>query len=357
MAEVFLHQSLSQQQTLAPQMRKSLEILQASTLELTQLVQQALEINPVLEDITEVISLDEDAPDADTADSLEFMNETDDDWRDRTILEGKSSPWTSEDEERRQRIYDSIVAPETLQQHLQNQLDLAMVEPAVRKAAQAILGNLDERGFLDLPTKTLGQNLDIRPKTMAEALLLVQSFHPAGIGAANIPESLLLQLERSTGTNTIEYKIVRDHLEDLARKRHPQIARALGTTVERIAEAASRIGRLTPNPGGEFDPTGNPYILPDVVIERDDDGHWYARLTGEHLPNLRINDFYKDMIGKSGTDAKARQFLRDQIRDGRSLIHAISLRQETILAIAHKLIEHQQLLLNQCPRHLRPLNM
>jgi RNA polymerase sigma-54 factor len=146
-------------------------------------------------------------------------------------------------------------------------------------------------------------------------------------------------------------------LQDLARKRHPQIARALGTNVERIAEAASRIGRLTPNPGGEFDPTGNPYILPDVIIERDDDRNWYARLTGEHLPNLRINDFYKDMIGKNGTDAKARQFLRDQIRDGRSLIHAISLRQETILAIAHKLIEHQPPFLAKGHRHLRPLTM
>ena len=357
MPETFLHQSLSQQQTLAPQMRKSLEVLQAGTLELSQLVQQALELNPVLEDITESISLDEESPDADEADSLDYMNQTDDDWRERTILEGKSSPWTSEDEERRQRMYDSIVAPETLQQHLQNQLDLSMVDPEIREAAQAILGNLDERGFLDLPAKTLGVRMGIKPKDLVEALSLVQSFDPAGIGASGIPESLLLQLERSTGKDTIEYKIVRDHLEDLARKKHPQIARALGTNVERIAEAASRIGRLTPNPGGEFDPTGNPYILPDAVIERDDDGRWYARLTGEHLPNLRINDFYKDMIGKTGTDAKARQFLRDQIRDGRSLIHAISLRQETILAIAHKLIEHQPLFLTKGHRHLRPLTM
>lgn len=357
MADAYLHQSLSQHQTLAPQMRKSLEILQAGTLELSQLVQQALETNPVLEDLTETASLDEEKPDEDEADSLEYMNQTDDDWRDRIIMEGKSSPWTSEDEERRQRIYDSIVAPETLQQHLQHQLDQSMVDPEIRQAAQAILGNLDERGFLDLPVDSLASRMEIRPADMKKALRLVQSFDPAGIGASGIPESLLLQLERSSGTDTLEYRIVRDHLEDLARKRHPQIAKALNTTVERIAEAASRIGRLTPNPGGEYDPTGNPYILPDVVIEKDDDGNWYARLTGEHLPNLRINDFYKDMIGKSGTDAKARQFLRDQIRDGRSLIHAISLRQETILAIAHKLIQHQPAFFAKGHRHLRPLTM
>ncbi len=357
MPEAALFQSTSQQQTLAPQMRKSLEILQAGTLELGHLVQQALETNPVLEDVTETISLDEEGSEAAADDSMDHLNETDDDWRDRTILEGKSSPWTNEDEERRQRVYDSIVAPETLQQHLQYQLDLSMVDPAVRNAAQAILGNLNERGFLDLPAQTLATRLHIKPRTMKAGLSLVQSFDPAGVGASGIPEALLLQLERSGGVDTIEYRIVRDYLEDLARKRHPQIAKALGTTVERIAEAASRIGRLTPNPGGEFDPTGNPYILPDAIIERDDEGHWYARLTGEHLPNLRINDFYKDMIGKNGTDAKTRQFLRDQIRDGRSLIHAISLRQETILAIAHKLIEHQPQFLTKGHRYLSPLTM
>jgi len=357
MSDVYLHQSLSQQQTLAPQMRKSLEILQASTLELSQLVRQALETNPVLEDITEMPSLDEEGPDPEEADSLDYLNDTDDDWRDRNIMEGKNSPWTAEDEERRQRLYDSIVAPETLQQHLQHQLDLSMIDPEVREAAQAILGNLDERGFLDLPAKELGIRMGLTTKYLNQALKLIQSFDPAGVGASNIQESLLLQLERQTGTETIEYKIVRDHLEDLARKRHPIIARALGTSMERIAEAAGKIGRLTPNPGGDFDPTGNPYILPDVIIEKDDEGHWYARLTGEHLPSLRINDFYKDMIGKNGTDSKARQFLRDQIRDGRSLIRSISLRQETILAIAHKLIEHQPMFFTKGPRHLRPLTM
>ena len=357
MSEVSLHQSISQSQALAPQMRKSLEILQASTLELTQIITQALETNPVLEDATESISLDAEGPDADEVDSLDYLNETDDDWRDSRILEGRVAQWTGEDEERRQHLYESIVAPVTLQQHLQQQLDLSMVDPKVREAAQAILGNLDERGFLDLPAKDLGIRLGIKPAYLKAALRLVQTFDPAGLGAANITESLLLQLERKGGTETIEYKVVRDHLEDLARKRHPQIAKALGTSIERITEAASRIGRLTPNPGGDFNPSGNPYIQPDVIIERDEDGSLSARLTGENLPDLRINDFYKDMLGKDGVNAKARQFLRDQIRDGRSLIRSISLRQETILAIAHKLIAHQADFFNKGPRHLRPLTM
>lgn len=338
-------------------MRKSLEILQSGTLELSQLVRQALETNPVLEECTESLSLDAEAPDPEAADSLEHLNATDDDWRDYAITNGTTSPWTADDEERRQHFYESIVAPESLQQHLQGQLDLSMVEPDIRQAAQAILGNLDARGFLDLPAKELGTRLRLKAAVLRAALKLVQSFHPPGVGASGMVESLLLQLEHSGRKDSLEYKIVRDHLEALARKHYSQIARALGTSEERIAAAAASIGHLSPNPGGEFDPTENPHILPDVIIERDAAGHWLAQLTNEHLPNLRLNDFYKDMIGSSGVDAKTRQFLRDHISDGRSLIRAISLRQETILAIAHKIIEHQPLFLEKGPRHLRPLTM
>lgn len=357
MPDAFLHQSLSQQQALAPHMRKSLEILQAGTAELSQIICQALEANPVLEDVTETLSLDADAPDPEEADSLAHLNETDDDWRERSIFEGRQATWNGDDEERRQWLYESIVAPLTLQQHLQQQLDLSRVEPAVRQAAQALLGNLDERGFLDLPVRELGARLGLEVRDLDAALGLVRSFDPPGVGASGVVDSLLLQLEREGGRDTIEYRIVRDHLEDLARKRQPQIAKALGTSVERVAEAAARIGRLTLNPGGDFDPTGNPHIVPDVVIERNDEGRLEARLTGDHLPVLRINDFYKDMVGRDGVDAKARQFLRDQLRDGRNLIRSISLRQETILAIAHKLIEHQPEFFLKGPRHLRPLTM
>lgn len=337
-------------------MRRSLEILQANSMEVSQMVQQALDVNPVLEDITETISLDADSPDPDEADSLESMNETDDDWRELQILERRSQTWSSDDEERREHLYNSIVAPETLQQHLGAQLEVSFIDPGIRVASQALLGNMDSRGFYDVTPSDLASRLEISSDDMEAAFQLIRSFDPAGIGAVNLRDSLLLQLERTGGQESVEYRIIRDHLEDLARKRYPQIAKALGTTIERVSEAATHISRLTPNPGGEFDPTGNPFIRPDVIIEKTDDG-WQAKLTNEYLPKLRISDFYKDMLGKTGSDRKARHFLRENIREGRTLIRSLSLRQETILAIAIKLIEHQPDFLRKGPRHLRPLTM
>ena len=337
-------------------MRRSLEILQANSMELTQMVRTALETNPVLEDITEVISLDADGPTPDEADSLDSLNETDDDWRELQILERGAKSWTADDEERREHMYNSIVAPETLQQHLAHQLELSLIEPSVRVAANTLLGNLDSRGFCDIPPGELSSRLGIPKKDMDAAFELIRSFDPPGIGAVDITDSLLLQLEFAGEKDSLEYRIIRDHLADLARKRYPQIAKALGTNVDRISEAAVRIGRLTLNPGGEYDPTGNPYIQPDVVIEKTDEG-WTARLTNEYLPKLKISDFYKDMLGTTGNDKKARHFLRENIREGRTLIRSLSLRQETIFAIAQKLIEHQPAFFEKGPRFLRPLTM
>lgn len=354
MPDAYLSQSISQQQTLAPHMRKSLEILQSGTQELSQLIRQSLETNPVLEDVTEYESLDTETAD----DSLDSLNETDDDWRDRSIMENRNSPWSQDDEERRQRMFDSLVAPITLQAHLQRQIDESLAEPAVREAAEVVLGSLDGRGFLDQSPEALARQSGISLGALRRGLALVRSFDPPGVGAGSLAESLLLQLERGEeGASSVEYRIVRDHLEELARKRYPQIARAMGISVDRVARAAERIGRLNPNPGGDFDATSNPHVAPDVVIARDDDGALTATLTGEHLPQLRINDFYKDMIGGRGIDTKARQFLREQIREGRGLMRALALRQETILAIAHKIIEHQAMFFKKGPRHLRPMTM
>lgn len=354
MSHASLQQSLSQQQTLAPQMRKSLEILQASTLELSQMVRQALETNPVLEDVTESLSLDEGV---EANDDLEHLNETDDDWRESSITENRAMEWSPDDEARRQHLYNSVVAPETLQQHLANQLELSGLTPELREAGYALIGNINQRGFLDLPVAELALRTGLGRKLLDEALKVLQSFDPPGIAAPNLHGSLLLQLERAGEAGSVEHRIVSDHLEDLARKRYPQIAKALGTTIERVAQAAERIGQLNPNPGGDYDASGNPFVAADVIIERDDDGRFIARLTNEHMPQLRISDFYKDMVGSTTSTAEARQFIRDQIREGRTLIRSLSLRQQTILSIAEKIIEHQPQFLVYGPRQLRPLTM
>ena len=234
-----LHQTLSQNQALAPQMRQSLEILQANTLELQQLLQQSLDLNPVLEH--EVASLSLEELERDQPDSEELVERPDDDVRELAILERRTNGSGYAEEERREHLYNSIVAPETLQQHLLQQLNLSVPDEGVRKAAVSLIGNMDERGYFDLPLSEIGRRLGIAIDDLEKAKRLLQGFDPPGVAVENLQESLLVQLHRSGRLDTLEFRIVENHLEELARKHYPQIARALQVTMEQVTDAAEHI--------------------------------------------------------------------------------------------------------------------
>ncbi len=349
-----LNQNFNQTQTLAPQMRQSLEVLQANTLELQQLLQQFLETNPVLEHELASVSLDE--LDSKAADPDPLLEQPDDDLRELAIMERRANGSSSDDEERREHLYNSIVSPETLQQHLLDQLNLAAPEPDIRTAAMALIGNMDERGYFDEPLSEVGRRLGIDLENLERSKVMLQSFNPPGIAVEDLRESLLVQLHRSGPLNSLEFRIVENHLNDLARKHYPKIAQACSVSVEDVVEAAAHIAQLDPSPGTSFDPSGNPYIIPDVSFERNAEGEWTAVLTNEYLPRLRLSDTYKDLVATS-PDRKLRSYLRNQLRDGRTLIKALDQRQATILAISEEIIRRQREFLENGPRSLSPLTM
>ena len=349
-----LNQTVSQTQTLAPQMRQSLEILQSNTLELQQLLRQFLETNPVLEHELPTLSLDElDGKEADTDEQVELP---DDDLRELAIMERRANGSSREDEERREHLYNSIVAPETLQQHLVDQLNLSAPADELRAAALALIGNMDQRGYFDEPLAEVGRRLGIPVDDLERAKTILQSFDPSGIAVDDLQESLLVQLHRSNRLDSLEFRIVQSHLNELARKHYPKIARAFSVSVEEVVEAATQIAQLDPAPGTSFDPSSNPYIIPDVSLEKDDEGEWTAVLTNEYLPRLRLSDTYKDLVATS-PDRKLRTYLRNQLREGRTLIKALDQRQATILAISEEIIRRQTEFLEHGPRSLKPLTM
>ena len=357
MAGPSLSQNLSQSQTLAPQMRQSLEILQANTLELSQLLRQQIEVNPTLEDITETESiedLDFDTPDED--DFSEMQDSYEDDLRDLAIMESRALGSNPDSEERREFVYNSLVAPESLASYLTNQVEESALSRDLQMACLALIGNLDDRGFFVEPVEELAARLQIGGELLNEALALLHTLEPAGIAARNLQDSLLLQLERLGLADSLEHRIVSKHLDPLARKQFPQIARSLKVTVEHVARAADHIAALDPSPGAIFDGTRNPVVAADVRIIRDEVGVWVAQSTNENLPRLRISDSYKDMLS-STPDKKVRSYLRDQIRDGRVLIRALDQRQDTIIAITTVVIKHQPDFLEKGFRYLRPLTM
>lgn len=355
MAGLDLSQNLSQSQILSPQMRQSLEILQANSLELSQILQQAIVTNPVLEVTTDEHPIETpEIPDAEH--DMETISELDDDFRELQITERKSAGSPLEDQQKIDHLYNSIVAPETLQQHLLSQLETSLLPPDVKQAGRHIIGQISDRGFLEQSIEDIANTSEIPLRALEKSLVAIQNFDPPGVGAASLSESLLIQLHKRGIHNSTETRIVENHLGDLARKRYPDIARKLGVTIDSVTQAAAVIASLTPDPGAEFDPTSNPHIAPDVIIQKNKEGQWRATLTNENIPDIAISNAYKDLMA-STHDSEARTYLRNQIRDGKLIIRSLSQRQDTVLKLAQELIKRQRPYLEKGLRFLRPLTM
>ncbi len=350
-------QSLLQQQTIAPQMQQSLQLLQTPTLELRHLVQQELVQNPTLEEESTDISLEEASGAEDDDFDREFaeLSRLDEEWREYMAQSRLSSPKRDDAEERHQFAMDSIVEPVTLQDHLLNQLGFADVPPRIREIATMLIGNIGESGLLQVSLEDLCFDLGIPMSELEEAKALVQSFDPVGIGAVDLRDCLLIQLERLGKHHSLEYRIVDHHLEDLARKRYPQIAKRLGVAPEQITPAAEFIATLDPRPGSRFGEGANFYVTPDVTVESVG-GEWAVTVNNEQVPRLRISNAYKDLMA-TDDGREARAYIREKIRAGKFLIKSIHQRQQTIQSIATEIVARQEDFLVHGPSRLRPMNM
>lgn len=352
-------QTLGLHQTIAPQMQQSLQVLQAPTLELRHLVRQELEENPVLEDESVEVSLEEASTDSeDDAFDQEFaeLSAMDQEWREYMAQSRLAAPKRDDAEERHQFMLDSLVVPETLQEHLADQLHLSDAPPELRRVAELLIGNIDENGFLQVTLEDLCFDQGIPLPDLEAAKALVQSFDPVGVGAADLRECLLIQLERLGKRHSLEHRVVDQHLDDLAKRRYPLIARKLSVAPEQITRAAEFIATLDPKPGSRFTSGTNTYITPDVVVEKSG-SEWAVSLVNDQVPRLRISNSYKDLMAQAASGRDVRSYIREKIRAGKFLIRCIRQRQQTIETIAREIAARQSDFLERGPAHLHPMTM
>jgi RNA polymerase sigma-54 factor len=350
-------QNLTMQQVLAPQLQQSLHILQAAALELQNIVQQELQTNPVLEEDSGTFESEEGSKDErEFQEEFERLAKLDDEWRDYMAQNVSYSSRNPEDEERRQFFFDSIASQETLQHHLWEQLNTADVSKSQREAAELIIGNIDDRGFIQATLEEISENTRHPLGELEEMLSLIQTFHPVGVGARDLRECLLIQLRRLGKEHNLEYQIVDQHLEDLGRKRLPELARRLGVSVEQVQKAANFISTLDPKPGQIFTSDPNNYVLPDVSVDKVGEDYTVS-LNSDQVPHLRISKTYKDLMthGANGTDV--RDYIREKIRSGKFLIKSIHQRQQTILNIANEIVKRQREFLENGSAFLKPMTM
>lgn len=372
------NQSFQQRQTqqlvLAPQMRQSLKILQVAALDLRATIQEELQSNPALEELPmEGVSLDKetsssheaDAPaasnDGETMDfgkdkDLEILGKLNDDWRDHLADTGGVRQSTPEEDERRQHFFESLTSETSLAEHLMQQAELADCPDDVREAVRYLVGSLDDRGFLTSTLSDIALMSNLPLPTVQAGAKLLKTFDPAGIGAENLADCLLIQLAQKGREKSVAARIIRDHFELLVRRRIPDIARKLGLQPEIIQEAIEEIGTLDPAPGRRFADDANRVVVPDVTVE-EDNGEWKIILNGDYIPRLRLSNTYKDLIAKGTLAKQERDYLREKLRSGKFIINAIEQRQRTIERITREIIKHQHEFFAEGVSKLKPLTM
>lgn len=368
MNEQYIAQTQQQRQiqTLAPQLRQSLEFLQVPILELRTLIQRELEQNPTLEEQPDDHTpLEVESPEGSVTDrdgELDFKEEyqklaqLDDEWRDYFVQAGSSRPRNEDDESRRQFLLDSLTQEETLQEHLIRQLGLVEMPENDRQTAVMLIGSIDEDGYLNVTLGELSETTGQSVEHLERILALIHEMDPVGIGARDIQECLLLQLARLGMADGLEARIIRDHLADLGAHRHAELGTRLGVSTADVLRASRMIATLEPKPGRAYASEGTTYVVPEVAVTRTGDAYTVT-LNNERLPRVRISKQYRQLMDDPTTPKETKDYIRDKIRAGLFMLRSIHQRQETIQRIAQEIVRIQRDFFEHGVSHLRPLVM
>lgn len=383
-----LSQRLTQSLILAPQLQQSLALLQAPTLELKALVEQELQQNPVLEEaaaaeVDQERELREGEKGAETGDpteppaelnfdpaterpanepvddfqaEFEKLVQMDQEWRDHFAQTNLPQRTSSEDEEKRQFMFDSLVAETSLQEMLLEQVRESGLPEDLFPIAETLIGNIDEYGYLKASLEEMAAASSAPTEKVEQVLKTIQGFEPAGVGARDLRECLMLQLERSGLQNTLEYRIISEYMDALGKRRIPEIARGTDASLDDVQEALQRIARLEPRPGRAFLPNNDHYILPEVFVTRSGND-FVVTTNNEHVPHLRISNTYKDLMSQGENSSEVRNYIREKIRAGKFLIKSLHQRQQTILNIAREIVARQREFMEKGVAYLKPLTM
>ncbi|HEV3272686.1 MAG TPA: RNA polymerase factor sigma-54 [Candidatus Methylacidiphilales bacterium] len=356
MAGLGLHQNLSLGQTLSPQMQQSLQFLQAPAMELQSLVQQEIEINPVLEESPDEVKPEADAEDWDK--QLKELRQKDEEWREYFAQSNTpATTYNPEAAERRQFLFDSQVEAPHLSDHLLRQLTLSTSNPEMIRVGEEIIGNVDDAGFLKVPLVEAAQSARVDYPVAQAALDLIQTFDPVGVAARDLRECLLIQIRRLGKGEELEAQIVSQCLAELGRKKYQDIARSLKVPMERVQAAAQFIATLQPRPGSSFSSEDKQNIVQAELSVQKIGDEWTVVMNDDPVPRLRISDTYKDLLVNNGHDVNLREYLKEKIRAGKFLIKCLHQRQTTIFNIATEIVKRQRAFFDQGVAHLKPLTM
>lgn len=348
-------QNLKQTQRLmmTPEMQQAIHFLQMPAQELSALVDEEIEQNPILEYISEEGYPEEEElwreAQEDAEREMEFdeynfaiLKQLDEDFRDLFAESGAPSYRSSEDEKKKIYLESSIQDMPSLFDFLMGQAREVFHSEHEMQMAEAIIGYLDEKGFLRNPLEEISMLFSFPVERLAHVLKTIQTFDPSGVGATSLKESLLLQLDNLNKRDSLAYQIIRHHFDDLLHNRIPAIQKELRCNADQIRSAIQHdIIKLDLNPGTSYSKEIAPIATPDVKIKQEED-NLVAEVNEDFLSPIRLNSKYLRLLEDPNLPMEAKQFIKLKIMSAKWLMKNISQRNETIKRIAESLAEKQK---------------
>ena len=351
---------LKQEQTLHAQQIQSLNILFAPVMELQAIIGQAMEQNPVIEVEESEYEpvLQSPSSERDSEDLEESMG---------NLLQLAAAGATPEElilprdpsdnaEEQREKMFESIVSEESLWDHLFAQLRVSARDDKEFRIGTAVIEGIDETGYLRTHPADIAMAENCSMDDVEQALKLVQSFDPPGVGARDLQECLCLQIDPEDPDAEDLKTLVNSFLEDIAGNRLAAIGKAMDLSAENIQTLIRKIRKLNPSPGGVVTENKSHYISPEAEIAPDGDG-FKAIVSEREIPRLRISEFYLEMLENPETQKEAQEYLKEKIRNARELMESLEKRKTTIGRIAELIASEQHDFLKNGVEALRPMRM
>lgn len=345
--------SQTQKLVMTPELRQAITILQLSALELDEYIEQELLENPLL-DISEDISKSyenlEKVPkkDSDTIDWEEYFQ----DCSDMDFLR-----FPKEKKEDEIGFENFVSSTPSLQDHLMMQLHLCSISRLEYKIGEFLIGNLDKRGYLTISIEETAELLKVPREEVEKVLKLIQTFEPAGVGARNLVECLLIQVEQREIKAPKIKEFIEKHLKDLAEARYSKIAESLGISLSEVQHLKDIVLTLDPKPGRNFSSVNDTqYIVPDAIVEKVDDD--YVVIMNDSIsPRLSINSYYRSLLYSESREPGISKFLSQRLDSALWLIKSIEQRRITLQKVITNIINVQREFLDYGIAYLKPLTM
>ncbi|MFL0247743.1 RNA polymerase factor sigma-54 [Candidatus Clostridium stratigraminis] len=334
--------SLTQEQKLimTQEMQLSVKLLQMSSIELKEHIENEVLENPVLE------YADENKDNNSTMEYKEFMD----------FLKKDKTYYNNENTDEEVSPFYFISEKKSLRQFLREQINELNVNDFYRSICYNIIDNLDEKGYLDEEVKDMAMNLRIEEKFVSHALRIIQDLDPAGIGARNLEECLKLQLKRKNIIDETLLAIIENHMEDIAENKYNKIAKMLNVELKIVQEYADIIKKLEPKPSsGFYDGEETKFILPDAYIKNINGKHEVI-INEAITPGLRINPIYKEILSND-SDKKAVEYVKQKIDNAVFLMKSIEYRKSTIYRVVEKIVEFQKDYFEYGDDFLKPMTL